>query len=110
MPSRFDRIAGDDFEYDPASGNVTTKGKVLIDLEANPEGRKNSDQTPPAETTKPIHLETEGLVFNKNSGDASASGKVEFETPEATGSAVGVQYVPNTGTMNVALAGRDEGQ
>ena len=99
--SRFDRIAGDDFEYDPASGNVTTKGKVLIDLEANPEGRKNSDQTPPPETTKPIHLETEGLVFNKNSGDASASGKVEFETPEATGSAVGVQYVSNTGTMTL---------
>jgi lipopolysaccharide export system protein LptA len=24
--SRFDRIAGDDFEYDPVSGNVTAKG------------------------------------------------------------------------------------
>ncbi len=99
--SRFDRIAGDDFEYDPASGDVTTKGKVLIDLEANPEGGKNSDQTPPPETTRPIRLETNGLVFNKNSGNASASGKVEFETPEATGSAVGVEYVSNTGTMTL---------
>src|ERR1035438_9346579 len=44
--SRFDRITGDDFEYDPASGNVSAKGTVLIDLEANPEGMRHSDQTP----------------------------------------------------------------
>ena len=36
--SRFDRIAGDDFEYDPASGNVTASGPVEIDLEGNPQG------------------------------------------------------------------------
>jgi lipopolysaccharide export system protein LptA len=35
--SRFDRITGDDFEFDPSSGSVTAKGTVLIDLEANPE-------------------------------------------------------------------------
>jgi lipopolysaccharide export system protein LptA len=99
--SRFDRIYGDDFEFDPASGNVTSKGRVLIDLESNPEGSKKSDQTPPPETAKPIHLETEGLTFNKNSGDASASGKVIFQTPEAQGSAIGVQYVSSTGTMTL---------
>ena len=99
--SRFDRIAGDDFEFDPASGNITAKGKVLIDLESNPEGLKSSDQTPAPETAKPIHLETEGLIFNKNSGDASASGKVVFQTPEAEGSAVGVQYVSSTGIMTL---------
>src|SRR5271157_3202294 len=55
---RFDRIAGDDFEYDPASGNVNAKGRVLIDLEANPDGMRQSDQSPPAQTRAPIHLET----------------------------------------------------
>src|SRR3979411_1182487 len=35
--SSFDRISGDNFEYDPSSGNITAKGTVLIDLEANPE-------------------------------------------------------------------------
>src|SRR5271156_150009 len=29
--SRFDQISGDDFEYNPASGDVTAKGRVLID-------------------------------------------------------------------------------
>jgi len=99
--SRFDRIAGENFDFDPASGNVTAKGRVLIDLEANPEGIKSSDQSPPSAMRKPIHLETDDLVFNKNSGDASANGKVAFETPEATGSAMGVQYVSSTGTMTL---------
>ena len=99
--SRFDRITGDDFEYDPASGNVSAKGTVLIDLEANPEGMRHSDQAPPEQTSDPIHLETNGLVFNKNTGDASASGKVVFQTPQASGSAMGIEYVARTGTMNL---------
>jgi lipopolysaccharide export system protein LptA len=102
--SRFDRITGDDFEYDPASGNVSAKGRVLIDLEANPEGMRHSDQTPPEQTSEPIHLETNGLVFNKNTGDASATGKVVFETPQASGSAMGIEYVAKTSTMNLLSA------
>jgi lipopolysaccharide export system protein LptA len=101
---RFDQITGDDFEYDPATGNVSAKGTVLIDLEANPEGMRHSDQTPPAQTRDPIHLETNGLVFNKNTGNASATGRVVFETPQASGSAVGIEYVANTGTLNLQSA------
>src|ERR1700738_5371799 len=81
---RFDRITGDDFEYDHASGNVSAKGTVLIDLEANPEGMRHSDQTAPAQTKDPIHLETNGLVFNKNTGNASATGKIVFHTPRGS--------------------------
>jgi lipopolysaccharide export system protein LptA len=102
--SRFDRITGDDFEYDPASGDVSAKGTVLIDLEANPEGMRHSDQTPPEQTSDPIHLETNGLVFNKNTGDASASGKVVFQTPQASGSAMGIEYVAKTNTMKLLSA------
>ena len=102
--SRFDRITGDDFEYDPASGNVRTTGTVLIDLEANPEGMQHSDQTPPEQNSSPIHLETNGLVFNKNTGDATATGKVVFQTQQASGSAVGIEYVAKTGTMNLLSA------
>ncbi|MGA9526704.1 MAG: LPS export ABC transporter periplasmic protein LptC [Terriglobales bacterium] len=102
--SRFDQIAGDDFEFDPKSGDVTARGRVLIDLEANPGGAKSADQAPPSQSGKPIHLESDGLVFNKNTGNASASGKVTFETPQAKGSAVGVDYVARTGTMTLRSA------
>ena len=101
---RFDQITGDDFEYDPASGDVSAKGTVRIDLEANPEGMRYSDQTPPERTRDPIHVETNGLVFNRNTGNASASGKVVFQTPQASGSAVGIEYVAKTGTMNLLSA------
>jgi lipopolysaccharide export system protein LptA len=102
--NRFDRITGEDFEYDPASGNVDATGRVLIDLEANPEGMQHSDQTPPEATKQPIHLETNGFVFNNKTGDASATGKIVFQTPQASGSAMGIEYVAKTGTMNLLSA------
>jgi lipopolysaccharide export system protein LptA len=102
--SRFDRISGDDFEYDPASGDVSAKGRVLIDLQANPEGPHHSDQSAPEQAKEPLHLETDGLVFNKNTGNASATGKVEFQTPQAYGSAVGIQYVAKSGTLSLLSA------
>ncbi len=99
--SRFDRITGADFEYDPASGDVTAKGAVSIDLEANPEGVRASDQAAPRETKNPIHIEASGMVFNRNTGNAAVNGRVMFQTPQASGSAVGIQYVAKTGTLSL---------
>jgi lipopolysaccharide export system protein LptA len=99
--TRFDRIAGESFEFDPKSGDVIAQGKVLIDLEANPEGAKAADQSAPTQTRNPIHLETDGLVFNKDTGNASSNGKVMFETPQASGSALGVNYLSKAGTMTL---------
>ena len=99
--SRFDCISGDNFEFDPASGNVTAKGRVFIDLEANPEGKGHSDQSPPSQNHAAMHVETDGLTFNKNTGDASTKGIVVFQTAQAHGSAIGMDYVASTGIMNL---------
>jgi lipopolysaccharide export system protein LptA len=99
--SRFDRITGDDFEYDPASGDVTAKGVVQIDLEANPEGLHAADQTAPQRVKNPIHIEASGLVFNRTSGNASVHGRVIFQTPQASGSAIGIQYISKSGTLSL---------
>jgi len=74
--SRYDQIYGDDFSYDPQSGDVTAQGEVRIDLEANPEGVLNPDQAKPAEMKNPIHLVTRELVFNQKTGDAFTRSKV----------------------------------
>src|ERR1039458_4883329 len=58
----------------------------------------------PAKMRTLIHLETDGLVFNRHTGDASSAGKVVFQTPQASGSAVGIEYVEKTGTMNLLSA------
>ena len=99
--SRFDQIYGADFEYDPRSGDVTAKGEVQIDLEANPEGLTKPDQAPPKELKNPIHLQTRGLVFNQKTGDANTPEKVEFRIPQASGSAVGVSYVGKTNVLTM---------
>jgi len=90
--SRFDRIYGDDFSYDPQSGDVVANGEVQIDLEANPAGLLNPDQAPPEELKSPIHLKASGLTFNRNTGDAFVNGRVEFTSEQASGWAEGLRY------------------
>ena len=97
--TRFDQIYGSDFEYDKQTGDVTAHGEVQIDLEANPEGLMHADQAVPKELKNPIHLKTSGLVFNQNTGDAHASGKVEFTIPQATGTAMGASYKSKESTL-----------
>src|SRR5215468_11775288 len=52
--SRYDQIYGDDFAYDPQTGDVTAKGEVRIDLEANPEGLLKPDQSAPSALKNPV--------------------------------------------------------
>src|SRR5579863_3565624 len=99
--SRFDQIYGDDFTYDKQSGNVTARGDVQIDLEANPTGLTGPDQGTPKELKNPIHLKTKDLAFNQGTGDASTEARVDFHTPQASGWAVGVQYSAKTSTLTL---------
>lgn len=99
--SRYDQIYGAAFDYDPQSGDVTSKGEVQIDLQANPEGGTGADQAAPKELKNPIHLKTTDLVFNQKTGDAYTKAKVEFRIPQANGSAEGVTYTSKTGVLDL---------
>src|SRR5580700_4963112 len=81
--SRFDQIRGAEFEYDQQSGNIIAKGEVQIDLQSNPGGVLTPDQSPPTQLKTPIHLETSGLVFNQNTGDAHTEERVDFDLAQA---------------------------
>jgi len=98
---RYDQIYGKDFEYDARSGNVTAKGEIEIDLEANPAGMLNPDQAAPKELKNPIHLKTSGLVFNQKTGDAYTNEEVEFRLPQASGSALGVSYAGHSNVLTL---------
>ncbi|HET7890829.1 MAG TPA: LptA/OstA family protein [Candidatus Sulfotelmatobacter sp.] len=100
--SRFDQIYGDDFAFNQKTGDVTAKGDVQIDLVSNPAGLASPDQTTPKELKNPIHLKTHDLVFNKDSGNAMTAARVEFQTPQATGWAVGVQYAGKTNALTLS--------
>jgi len=112
--SRYDQIYGDDFAYDQQSGDVTAKGLVRIDLEANPEGLLKPDQSVPVGMKNPIHLITRDLVFNQKSGDAFTTAKVELRMPQASGSALGAHYAAKDNVLtldsqiDLALTGSDQ--
>jgi lipopolysaccharide export system protein LptA len=89
---RFDQLFGDDFEYDPHTGDAVAKGEVNIQLNANPGGTTQSDQAVPNGLKNPIHLKTSGLVFNQKTGNAYTREQIEFELPQGRGSARGFTY------------------
>ena len=99
--SRYDQIYGDDFAYDPQTGDVTAKGEVRIDLEANPEGILQPDQAKPEGMKNPIHLVTSNLLFNQKTGNAFTPAKVELQMPQASGSAVGVHYAAKDNVLTL---------
>jgi lipopolysaccharide export system protein LptA len=99
--SRFDQVYGEDFEYDQQAGEISSKGEVSIDLQANPEGILNPDQAPPKELKNPLHLKTTGLVFNQKTGNAQTPNEIDFSVPQASGSAMGAEYIANEGTLTL---------
>jgi lipopolysaccharide export system protein LptA len=99
--SRYDQIYGDDFAYDPKSGDVTAKGEVRIDLETNPEGLLKPDQSVPTTLKSPIHLVTRDLMFNQKTGNAFTNAKVELRMPQAAGTAMGVHYTAEENVLTL---------
>ncbi len=99
--SRYDQIYGDDFAYDPQTGDVTAKGEVRIDLEANPEGILKPDQAKPSDMKNPIHLVTRDLVFNQKTGNAFTPAQVELRMAQAGGTATGVHYTAKDNVLTL---------
>src|SRR5512146_2122830 len=99
--NRFDQIYGADFEYDPKTGNISANGEVHIDLESSVGSGEHPDQSPPEELKNQIHLQTSGLVFNQKTGVASTPERIEFRLPQASGSAVGVEYDSKAATLTL---------
>jgi lipopolysaccharide export system protein LptA len=89
---RYDQIYGNQFTYDPQTGDINAVGEVHIDLQGNAEGPQKPDQAPPEELKNPIHLLTHSLTFNQKTGIAHTDEVVEFRTSQANGSAKGAYY------------------
>ena len=97
---RLDEITGDDFEYDAQSGDITAKGKVTIELQAVQRATA-APGVNPQKVGSPLHLETSGLMFNKNTGIAKTAEKIMFALPQGTGSAVGATYDSKKNTFQL---------
>src|SRR5271165_1353201 len=96
---RYDQIYGDEFTYDPQSGDINAIGEVHIDLQGNAEGPLKPDQAAPAELKNPLHLVTHSLIFNQKNGTAQTEEVVEFRSAQASGSAKGAYYDSKTNEL-----------
>lgn len=102
--NRSDQIYGSDFLYDPDSGDVTAKGEVHIDLEADATVNAAPDHEPAAETRNMVHVKTSGLIFNRKSGIAQTREPIEFRIPGASGSAIGAHYDSHDSVLHLKSA------
>jgi lipopolysaccharide export system protein LptA len=98
---RFDQIYGNEFTYDPESGEVHGIGEVHIDLQGYAEGPTKPDQAPPEELKNPVHIVTSSLSFNQKTGQAHTDEEVQFRTLQASGTAKGAFYDSNTNQLQL---------
>jgi lipopolysaccharide export system protein LptA len=112
-----DRIEGSEFEYDQQAGTAHADGPVEITLDRpkstqSSAGKKPATQTatsqkksatpdPAGKAPAPdqIHVETSGLTYNQNTGVATSTQHVEFDSPEGWGSAMGASYDSQNGRL-----------
>jgi len=114
---RADRIAGEEFDYDPNSGVARAEGDVFLDLQAPAKAVAASvKSSAAADATKNladaksagvVHVTTRGLVFQQKEGLASTDQEITFEFGGGvTGHALGAQYDSGKGiiTLDSAVA------
>lgn len=114
-----DRIAGNEFDYNPNSGIAKADGPVEITLmkptvapsiapkatatHALGATQKNSSLGAAARVAASgeVHVETSGLVFDRNSGQASTDQKVQFTLAQGSGSAMGARFDAHQGLLTL---------
>jgi len=114
---RADRIAGEEFDYDPSSGVARAAGDVFLDLQAPAKAVVASTKSSAAvDATKNladakaagvVHVTTHGLVFEQKEGLASTDQEITFQFGGGvTGHARGAQYDSGRGiiTLDAAVA------
>jgi lipopolysaccharide export system protein LptA len=95
------RIYGSEFDWDPVHGIAHAVGEVQIDFQgaATPGPQAGKAAAEESENKNTVHVKTSGLVFNKQTGLASTTEKIEFRLAEAAGSATGASFDSQTGII-----------
>jgi len=110
---RADRIAGQEFEYDPASGVARAEGDVFLDLQAPAKAVAASVKSSAAADADKnlgasggvVHVKTKGLIFRQKEGLASTDQEITFTFGGGvTGHALGAQYDSARGVITLDSA------
>jgi lipopolysaccharide export system protein LptA len=95
------RIYGKDFDWDPVHGIARAMGEVQIDFQGAATSGSQAAKSPTddGESRSTVHVKTSGLVFNKQTGLASTTEKIEFRLAEAAGNATGASFDSQSGVV-----------
>lgn len=95
------RIYGNDFDWDPVHGIARAIGEVQIDFQGSTSSDAQAGKAPAddGENKNTVHVKTSGLEFNKQTGMASTTERIEFRMAEAAGSATGASFDSQTGVV-----------
>lgn len=85
-----DTISGSDFEFDPHSEIVESRGETHIVLHSPPSA--TGAGLAGSNAGQPIRIATNDLVFNQKTGIATCSGEVDFQVANSNGQAIGAVY------------------
>jgi lipopolysaccharide export system protein LptA len=98
------RIYGNNFDFDPVHGIARAIGEVEIDIQGSPASGTQAGKAPAdeGEDKSTVHVKTSDLVFNKQTGLASTTERIEFRLAEAAGSATGASFDSQTGIVILA--------
>ena len=88
------RIYGSDFDWDPVNGIARATGEVQIDFQGS-----TAPSTQEGSEKDTVHVKTSALVFNKKTGMASTTERIEFHLAEAAGSATGASFDSQSGVI-----------
>jgi lipopolysaccharide export system protein LptA len=97
-------IYGSEFDWDPVNGVARATGEVEIDFQGSTGSGAQAGKEPAdeGEDKNTVHVKTSGLVFNKQTGLASTTERIEFRLAEAAGSATGASFDSQSGIVILA--------
>ncbi len=97
-------IYGNEFDWDPVNGIARATGEVQIDFQgsAGPPAQGGKASEDEGEDKNTVHVKTSGLVFNKQTGLASTTQRIEFRLAAAAGSATGASFDSQSGIVILA--------
>jgi lipopolysaccharide export system protein LptA/lipopolysaccharide export system protein LptC len=99
MGDRNDVIHTHTCQYEKTGGDMACEGDVQMDLESKADAERAAKD--PGTTSQKVHVETQGVVFNRATGLARTDKPVKFVFPNGHGDAVGVEYQSEQGAVRL---------